>query len=181
MTLTTAFSRGVWILGLFTALALCAVVAIATAYLLTVETGMHGGAADEAYVLMSGCMMGATLCSVFNLWMHIRSKHAGGSSRWMARGFGMMLLVMAAGVMWVRSLHLGIYDHVSDVGPFFGWFAFSLILVGMVSLNVALFWRRTHRRRRRRSGSRGGWVVDQAEIAAPAAVPAHRPRKRRRA
>lgn len=156
ISLTNIFAKGIWLLGMLAVFGLSVPIGIGTVYLLGLGDTVGDNTAEETYRTMSACIIGVTLCTVFNLWLHIRLKRTGGSSRWMARGFGMMLIVMLAGALWLRALHLGVFDHLSDSGSFLGWFLFSLLFAGMLLINGVLAWRRTHRRKRRVSRSRSG-------------------------
>lgn len=166
--LTSMVARGGWVLGLVVSLALLVPIGVGTLYLFTSDSGTHAHATEDLYNTMLACMFGVTVLSMLNLWIHIRSKRAGKSTRWQARGFAMMFAVAIGGVLWLRALHLGIYDDSSEHGAFFGWFSFSLIFVGMAALNVALFWRRTHRHTHRSRGSRGTSRTYEAAVESPA-------------
>lgn len=152
--LTNVLAKGVWLLGMLAVIGLAIPIAIGTSYLLGLSEAIGDNAVDDMYRMMSACMIGMTFCTVFNLWLHIRLKRTGSTSRWMARGFGMMMIVVLGGALWLRALYLGIFDHLSDSGSFLGWFMFSLLFAGMLLVNGILAWRRTHRRKRRVSRSR---------------------------
>lgn len=111
----------------------------------TVETVLHG---------MIVCILAMGLSSVMNLWMYLWQKRSSRSSRWLARGFVWTIVVIGLAVLWVHTLFMALFDEFSEHGAFIGWFGFALILVAMVAFNLAVYWRRSHMRRRRRSRSR---------------------------
>jgi len=56
----------------------------------------------------------------------------------------------------VRSLYVAVFDDMSEIGAFAGWFTFSMMLIGFFLFNGAVMWRKAHPRRsnRRRQSRR---------------------------
>ncbi len=101
-------------------------------------------------------MLTLATCSVLNLWLYLKGKHTSQSGRLLAKGFFWTLLLAVLAVVWVRSLYVAVFDDMSEIGAFAGWFTFSMMLIGFFVFNGAVMWRKAHPRRsnRRRQSRR---------------------------
>lgn len=141
----------IWVfLALVWTIPLCAGVL----WILTYQPSPASQTAETVFHAMVLCIFAMAISSDVNLWVYLWRKRSSRSTRWLSKGFVWSILLTVFAVLWLKFLFMAIYDEFSEHGAFIGWFGYALILVAMVSFNLAVFWRRTHMRRRRHHSKR---------------------------
>jgi Na+/H+-translocating membrane pyrophosphatase len=149
-----AFRGGWWVLWFVFTMSWALPLFGGVLWLLTYQPNPNSQSAQMVFHGMIVCILCICLCSIMNLWLYLWLKRSSRSTRWLSRGFVWSIVLTVIAAVWVRFLFTAMYDDLSEHGAFIGWFGYALLLVGVLSFNMVVFWRRTHMRRRRSVRSR---------------------------